>query len=127
MNTTMFLAQLWGPVVLAVGLGLIVSPSIYKKVYHDIEKEPLALILFGIIGIAASVAHILYHNSWASFPEGLISFFGWALLLKSVTFAIAPKFVDWSGDWAVRIKLLSVSRIFMIVVGIYFIWLGFFS
>jgi hypothetical protein len=50
MELTQFLAQIWGPVILAIGLGIFVSPKYYSKVYHDLEREPLAILVFAMFG-----------------------------------------------------------------------------
>ncbi len=55
MNTTTFLAQVWGPAILAVGIGIFVSRSFYAKIYGDLEKEPLACLIFGK-GLAFAIA-----------------------------------------------------------------------
>ena len=39
METTLFLAKLWGPAILAVGIGVFFSRSYYIKIYRDLEKS----------------------------------------------------------------------------------------
>ena len=46
METTLFLAKLWGPAILAVGIGVFVSRNYYIKIYLDLEKDALAVLLF---------------------------------------------------------------------------------
>ncbi len=126
MNTTLFLAQLWGSAILAVGIGFFVSRKYYLKTYRDLQKETLAVLLFGLVAISAGIAHIHYHNVWNTLPEAVISFLGWGLLLKGLVFAIAPGLVDKAGDFEADSKLVPVAGALMLVMGVYLCWVGFF-
>lgn len=126
MENTIFLAQIWGPIMLAIGLGFYTSRAYYIRVYKDLEKETLAVLLFAMFGIAAGIAQIMYHNTWNTLPEILISLFGWGLLLKGLVFAIAPGFVNKSGDYYARTNLIPVAGAVLIILGAYISWFGYF-
>ncbi|MCC7356387.1 MAG: hypothetical protein IT410_02115 [Candidatus Doudnabacteria bacterium] len=126
MDTTTFLAQLWGPAILAVGLGVFVSRKNYIKIYRDLQKETLAILLFGMVGIIAGLAQIHFHNVWGSLSQIIISFLGWALLLKGLMLAIAPGIVDKIGDWQADSKLIPIAGVLMLIVGAYLSWVGYF-
>lgn len=126
METTLFLTKLWGPAILAVGIGVFISRNYYIRIYRDLEKDALTVLLFGMVAMIAGVAHILFHNVWGSFSQGLISFFGWGLFVKGTLFVIVPKFVDKAGDFWVNKKLISLAGIFSLVAGIYLTWIGYF-
>ncbi|OHA59960.1 MAG: hypothetical protein A2589_03600 [Candidatus Vogelbacteria bacterium RIFOXYD1_FULL_46_19] len=125
MDVTTLLAQIWGPVILAIGLGVLVSRSYYLKIYRDLEKETLAMLIFAMVAIAVGIIHIRIHNVWGNLSEILISFLGWALLAKGLMFAIAPKFVNRAGDWAVKAKAVPVAGIVMLIIGAYLSWVGY--
>ena len=38
-STTLFLAQLWGPAILAIGLGVMVNKGHYTRIYREIQRE----------------------------------------------------------------------------------------
>lgn len=122
----MFLAGLWGPAILAVGIGFFVSREHYLRIYRDIQREPFALLAFGMAGIAAAVAQISVHNVWDTLPEMLISFLGWAMLLKSLTFMIMPNITDKVGDSvASKSTLVTTAGVIMLVAGGYLTWLAY--
>jgi hypothetical protein len=125
METTIFLAQIWGPVIFAVGLGIFVSRDYYIKIYRDLEKEKFAALVFGMMAIAAGAAHIGVHNTWGTLPEIVISFLGWALFAKGAVLAIAPKFADKAGDWTVKSKMVPSAGGFALLIGVYLSWLGY--
>jgi len=122
----MFLASMWGPAILAVGIGFFVSREHYLRIYRDIQREPFALLAFGMAGIAAAIAQISVHNVWGTLPEMLISFLGWAMLLKSLAFMIMPNITDKVGDSvASKSTLVTTAGVIMLVAGGYLTWLAY--
>ena len=125
-SITIFLAQLWGPAILAVGIGIFVSKNYYTKIYRDIEKEPLALLLFGFAGVAAGIVHIQAHNVWNTLPEIIISLFGWALLAKALVFLIKPRLADQWGNKVAGNKMIPAATAVAVILGGYLTWVGYF-
>lgn len=124
--TTMFLAGLWGPAILAVGIGFFVSREHYLRIYRNIQREPFALLVFGMAGIAAAIAQINIHNVWETLPEMIISFLGWALLLKSLTFIIMPNITDKLSDRvAANSSMITAVGVAMLIIGGYLSWLAY--
>jgi hypothetical protein len=126
MDTTIFLAQIWGPVILAIGLGMIFSRNYYLRVYNELDKETLAVMMFGMFGIAAGIAQISIHNVWGNLPQMIVSLLGWLLLIKGLAFAIVPRLVDMGGDRAVESSFTIVGSGLMILVGAYLTWFAYF-
>lgn len=126
MDITTFLAQLWGPILVAVGLGFFFSRSYYVKVYRDIEKVPFAVLFFGMFAMAAGIAQISAHNVWDTSPQIIISLLGWALLLKGIACTTFIKFVDRAGDWALGFKAVPLDGIAALVIGGYLSWFAYF-
>jgi hypothetical protein len=127
MDITTFLAQIWGPIVLAVGLGMFVSRAHYARIYRNLENEALAILVFAMAGIAAGVLQVTSHSLWGTPAQILISFLGWALLVKSVMLAIMPSAADRLGDWAANARLITLIGGVMILAGGYLSWVGFFA
>lgn len=127
MDITSLFAQIWGPVILAVGLGIFVSRPFYLKIYRDLEKDALAVFIFGMGAMTIGIVHVLLHNVWGSLPEIVVSVLGWGLLLKGILFTIAPALVDRAGDWWIKSKLIPAAGTFMIIIGLYLSWVGYFA
>jgi hypothetical protein len=125
MEATIFLAKLWGPAILAVGVGVFVSRNYYTKIYRDLENDALAMLIFGMVAMTAGTAHILFHNVWNTFAQGLISFLGWGLLVKGTFFIVAPNFVQRAGDFWVNKHLIPLAGILSLIAGIYISWIGY--
>jgi hypothetical protein len=124
---TLFLAELWGPILLAIGLGFFFSRKYYVKVYRDLEKEAFAVLFFGMFAIAAGITHVMVHNLWGTLAESVISILGWGLLLKGVICVVFPGFADKASDWALNSKIVPAAGVLILILGIYLTWAGYFA
>ena len=93
MQKEVVLASIIGPIYLVYGLSVLLHAKQWKKVVAWLEKEhfaflPLAMVLliFGLILVNA-------YNIWDWNAFVIISLTGWAILLKSVFYFLAP------GSW----------------------------
>jgi hypothetical protein len=127
MDTTLFLAGVWGPILFAIALGVFISPHHYKRVYRELEKDSLSALTFGIFAMSVGLAQICVHNVWDTTHQAIISFLGWGALVKGATFVIIPKFADKGGDWAADSKLLPSIGGLLLILGAYLSWIAYFS
>lgn len=116
---TILIAKFVGPVILAVGVGIFFSKNYYTKVYRNLENETLAVLMGGISILVAGIAIVMYHNTWDSFVAGIISFIGWASIVKGLLLVIAPKTVDMFGDIVADSKFFPFMAAFATAVGAY--------
>lgn len=126
MDITTLLAQLWGPILVAVGLGFFLSTKYYVTVYRDLEKESFAVLFFGMLAMAGGIAHIMAHNVWGNLPQVLVTLLGWGLLIKGVICVTFPKLADRGGDWALNAKVVPAAGGFALLLGAYLSWIGYF-
>lgn len=125
MNTTIFFAQLWGPILLAIGLGIFFSQKYYVKLYCDLEKNSLAVLGLGIGFMVVGIIQTAVHNAWNTLPQIIITLLGWGTLLKGILFLVLPGLVDKTGDWEVKSKLIPLAGSVMTIIGIYLTYLGY--
>ena len=127
METTIFLAKIYGPIIFAVGLGIFLSRSYYIKIYRELEKDALAGLLFGMVAMASGIVQLQFHNVWDTFPQVLISLIGWGLIIKGVLFVVSPKTIDKAGDFWVHKNLIPVAGLLTLIAGAYLSWVGYFA
>ena len=125
MDTTIFLAQIWGPVLLAIGVGMSIGRAQYLKVYKDIESEPLAGLGFGVLAMAAGLAQIAVHNTWDTLPAIIVTLLGWGAFVKGALFLMEPKFVGEMARTWVKADLLPLASAGSIIIGAYLMWFGY--
>lgn len=128
MDTTQFFAQIWGPVLFAIGLGFFVSRPYYIKMYRNLEGAPFAVLIFGTFAMAAGIGHVLMHNIWDTTLEILVSVLGWGLLIKGFVCVVMPSLAEKAGDRALSGKTLPMfgGGIF-IALGVYLSWMSYFA
>lgn len=127
METTTFLASIWGPIALAAGIGMYASRPYYVRVYREIERVPFALIMFGMFALAFGIIHVQAHNVWSSLPASLVSLFGWGLVIKGALSLVVPKIADKAGDWWANTKLIPLVAVILLVLGAYLSWFAYFA
>jgi len=127
MNTTLFLAQIYGPILVAVSLGIFLSRNYYTRIYSELEKDSLAVLVFGIAMMAGGITHLMIHNSWSTLPQIVISIIGWGMLLKGIIFVVYPGLADRSGDYWVNHKLISIAGWATLIIGTYISWISYFA
>jgi hypothetical protein len=125
MDTTMFLAQVWGPIILAFAVGLFTSRAHYSRVYSDLQKEPFALLTFGMFAMALGIWQVSVHNVWDTPLQIVVSVLSWAVLLKGTMFIVAPNWVDHMGDWQAKSNLVSSIAVLSLMLGGYLVWVGY--
>lgn len=125
MDTTVFIASIWGPILIAVGAGVFSSRSYYTKIYRDLEKDALAVLVFGIAAMAVGIVQISMHNVYDSVPQIIVSLLGWGAFIKGAMFVVAPRAVDHMGDAWINSKLLPIVGALTLIAGGYLCWLGY--
>lgn len=127
MTITTFLAAIWGPVLLAAGLGFFVSTKYYLSIYRDMEKQVFAVFFFGLFAMATGILHIFIHNVWGGVSEIVVTLFGWGLLIKGILCVTFPGLADRSGDWVLAAKLVPAAGVLALLLGMYLSWIGYFA
>jgi hypothetical protein len=127
MNITLFLAELWGPVLLAVGAGLFVSRRYYRNVYRGIESEPLATMAFGMIAMVVGILQVMAHNVWHGTPEIIVTLLGWGTLIKGTMVLVAPESAGKMVRQFQMTKLIPMSAGIVLLIGFYLTWFAFFG
>ena len=127
MNTTLFLAQIYGPILLAVGLGIFVSRNYYRRIYKELERDTLAVFTFGFFAMFVGIIQVFAHNVWQTLPQVIISVIGWGMLLKGAGFIIVPGAVDKMGDYWADNKLIPIAGYATLILGAYLSWFAYFA
>jgi hypothetical protein len=131
MDITVFLAQIWGPVMLVLGLGMLVSRNRYRRMCRELGQKDFSVLLFALLAVVGGVVQIGVHNSWGSLVEVIISLLGWSLLVKGVVFAIFPRLVGkvakYWADSTVASSTVAISTVgaVVLIIGGYLSWVGF--
>ena len=64
MQTSIFLAQLLGPLFLIVGASVLFNPGAFRTLAAEVVRSVTLVYLFGLMDFAAGLAIVLTHNVW---------------------------------------------------------------
>jgi hypothetical protein len=90
MLTSVYLARLIGPVMLAVGIGILVSPGAYRTLAGEFLKSTALVYLSGLLTMTAGLAILLAHRVIAPDWRTLITLLGLAMLVGGAIRIIVP-------------------------------------
>jgi hypothetical protein len=124
-ETTLFLAQIFGPVLGFVGLGILINQSFYMKAFKDFSKEGFGFVTAVMAMIAIGIVLVTKHFLWGSLPEVLVSLIGLAFLFKGTLLAVMPKAFDDLVKLILSKKLMMFAGGLWLVGGAYLSYVGF--
>ncbi len=127
MDLTTVLAGIWGPTLLAIGVGMFTSRAYYTKMYRDLEKDALAMLVVGIACMVVGIVQVQLHDLWDTTPQIIVTLLGWATLLKGVVLLVAPAIADKRGDMFAKYNLVPAVGALMILLGGYLSWVAYFA
>ncbi len=90
MPTSIFLAKLMGPILLAVGIALVANAANYRAMAEEFLNSPALIYLAGIMALTTGLAIVLTHNVWAADWRILITVFGWLSMIGGIFRLIVP-------------------------------------
>jgi len=128
MDTSIFLARLIGPVMLAVGASMLINRENALAMAEDFLEHRGLIFLAGIITLVTGLAIVLTHNVWeASWPV-IITIIGWLCIFGGIFRMAFPDSVQAIGrSMLEKPGALLASGIGQIVFGLWLSWLGYTS
>lgn len=129
MDTSIFLAKLIGPVLMAVSIAMLLRPQNMSAIMQQTlsaEQGQAWIFFLGILAMLGGLAIIITHSVWDSTWRVIITLFGWGLFVKGTIRLFTP-------DWAFKTASMIVSNkmlmkgiiIFLLIIGFYLSYRGF--
>ena len=113
MQTSLFLAQLLGPVLLVIGIAVLTDRAHTRALSEEFLRSPALLFLAGLLTLVPGLAIILTHNVWTADWRVLITLLGWLMTISGVIRILLPNRVTLLGQ-----ALLSKNETFTISGGV---------
>ena len=118
MDRSTYLAKLFGPVLVILGLSLLVRGQSFVGVFQDVLYSPTLIFVLCVLGLLGGIAVILAHNVWAKDWRLIITILGWVATIESAVWLIVPH------TMLQRIIMPLLSPSFLLVYGIVVLLLG---
>ncbi|MHC4287610.1 MAG: hypothetical protein ACYSUS_08095 [Planctomycetota bacterium] len=118
--------QLFSLVYLAVGVGMLISPGFYKKLFTDFCENAAVMYLGGVSALAIGYV-ILAHRGIRCTQDWsmILSLIGWIALIKGILILVQPKIMIALTKAIMKDSLLKVLPVIIIVLGLALAFLGF--
>ena len=118
MLTSVYLARLIGPVMLAVGIGLLINGQVYRAIAEDFLASRALVYLSGLLTMTAGLAILLAHRVIAPDWRTLITLLGLLMLIAGTFRIIFPDRVQRVGrDLMNRPGMMQIATAIWLILG----------
>ena len=118
MQTSILLAQIIGPMLLVVGIGLLINLEHYRSLVAEFAASPFQLYLSGLMALLLGLLVVAFHNVWEWGWPVIITLLGWGSILKGIVRIAAPGFVKrMAGRYARGTTAITASAIVAALLG----------
>lgn len=97
MRNSVFLAQLIGPTLLVIGIGMIVNREAWRSMAQEFIASRALIFIAGAFAFVPGLAIVLTHNVWVAGWPVLVTLFGWIALLGGIFRLLFPQEVTRLG------------------------------
>lgn len=123
METSYFLAKLWGWYLVIFFLVLSVKPERIKQIFTDF-KDPKFALVTAFLAFIIGLLNINFHNIWSSSWTVIITLLGWSCLGMGLLLFIIPQRTA-TFLLNMNIKLIQFFYVLLFLLGIYLLNMGY--
>lgn len=125
MEIAILVAKLYGVVLLALGLGMLVNSSYYKKTFQDILNNTAVVLVGGMAALAVGVLIVLNHNVWDASWTLIVTLVGWIAIIKGALLLVLPKSAGLFESWFSNKNFIMFIGVFALIIGAILAYFGF--
>ena len=127
MQTSIFLAKLIGPILLAGALGLFVNGAGFRAMAEELAQSRALIFLSGLMVMSAGVAIVLVHNIWTADWRAAITIFGWLMAIGGFVRLAFPQIAEMKARAMLANPYsLKIGGAIWLVFGAIFVAFGYF-
>jgi len=128
METSVFIAKIFGLCYLTLGIGFLLNRKAFQQVMADFCKNAALLLYGGLFALVIGIVIILKHNVWASDWTVIVTVVGWIALIKGIWIILFPQRVSkFMQVYQENENLLKFQGIFVLIFGAVLTYFGFFA
>jgi uncharacterized membrane protein len=128
MNATLFIARIFGISLIVITLTMLFKRDYFKNIMEDFSKNSAIIFTHGLFSLIIGLAIILTHNIWVMNWTVIITFFGWAGLVKGIWLIAFPDSISRFFEFYTKARVFPIIHaIGGLLFGIYLTYMGFFG
>lgn len=127
MQLSLFLAKVLGLSIVIVFVSLLYHKNVLKSYAVEASKNIPFVYFTGIIGLLLGLMMVVSHNIWEWNYRGVVTVFGWLILIKGLIRLFWPQFIQKIIKNAFDSWWLQATMFLCFVIGIYLLYEGFFQ
>ena len=128
METSVFIAKIFGLLYLVVGAGLILNRKAFQQIMDDFCKNPALIFYGGIFSLATGIVIVLTHNVWVAGWPVIITIIGWIAIIKGIWLIVLPNTVPaFIQAYQKNENLIIAQSAGALIFGIVLTFFGFFA
>ncbi len=121
-----FMFRLWGVFILSFSLPFILRRNAIKESVKFVEQSSTRFVLAVILLLIGSFS-VAFYDKLVCDTSIIVTLLGWIVLLKGIYAVLFPETFVKNARWVVQHTVLyTISLILMVLLGTYFVYLGFF-
>ena len=119
METSLYLASIFGPLMFVIWISLVVNSWMYQKMINSFLQEWLALYISSLAWFIVWLLLVQTHNIWELSWVLIITILSWIILVKSTLLLIIPSIFE------KIVKKMKFSNTMIIIAWIFYVlvWL----
>jgi hypothetical protein len=98
MQTSLFLAQMLGPLFLVMGAGMLLNRDGYREMAEEFLDSRALIYIAGLAAFLPGLAIVLVHNVWVFDWRLIVTLFGWLGLIGGIFRILFPQAVSEIGE-----------------------------
>jgi hypothetical protein len=126
MQRSLFLAQLIGPIFVAIGVGMLINGPLYLAMADAGLHSYVLIYLSGVMTLTAGIALVLTHNVWVGDWRLIITILGWLGVIGGAFRIVWPQAViEVAGRIIAHAESLMFAGFAVLVVGAVLSYFGY--
>ena len=118
--------QIFSIVYITIGIGILINPGFYKKLFEDFIENAAVMYLGGIMALTIGYLIVAFHNTWTKDLSVIITIVGCLAMIKGILILIRPNMIiALSKAMVQKESILKIEAIAVIILGLAFSFLGF--
>ena len=124
----LFFAQTAGIIFLAIGLGFVLNKKHYEKLVKSFFGNEGLIYLGGFMSLLLGMLMLSAHSTLSLDLMGVFALFGYSATIKGFFLLATPTMYKKMAKHMMKChKLMFFMSYLLLVLGIYFVYLGFFA